>query len=296
MSSERNHVVVQVPASTSNLGSGFDTLGLAVNRYTRVEARFSPKKAVELESSTTVRPDFRKLIDEAAGAFFKAAARESFGADMKISSDVPIARGLGYSATVRVGVLAALNELAQRPLKKQELLNVATRLEHHPDNASPSIYGGLTVSGVLNGEVRCMPFAVALELKLVTLIPSFPISTEEARKLMPSSYSKADAAHGLNRAALITAAFASGRFEMLRGVFDDRVHQPYREKLIPQLTDVIAAGERAGAIGGFLSGSGSGIICLATEKLEEVGIAMKRCMPDSEVMVLEIDNVGCKVL
>jgi homoserine kinase len=172
------------------------------------------------------------------------------------------------------------------------LLNLVTQLEGHPDNASPSIFGGFTVSGIVNGEVRCLHFPVSEELKLVTLVPNFPVSTEQARKLMPGSYSKADAAHALNRAALITAAFASGNLAPVKGLFDDRIHQPYRQPLIPSLQAVIGAGEAAGALGGFLSGSGSAIICLALENPDNVGKAMQRALPDSEVLILAPDNTG----
>jgi homoserine kinase len=115
------------------------------------------------------------------------------------------------------------------------------------------------VSGVVDGEVRCLPFPVSPKLKCVTLIPRFGISTEAARQHLPVSYSKADTVHALNRSALISAAMAGGHYEELRGAFDDRVHQPYRARLIPPLAKVVWAGERAGALGGFLSGSGSGI-------------------------------------
>jgi len=125
---------------------------------------------------------------------------------------------------VRVAILVGLNELAETSLSRERLLNLATQLEGHPDNSSPSIFGGFTVSGVVNGHVRCLHFPVPEQLKLVTLIPNFPISTEQARKLMPASYSKADAAHALNRAALITAAFSSGNFAALQGLFDDPIH------------------------------------------------------------------------
>src|SRR5205823_10257143 len=124
-------------------------------------------------------------------------------------------------------------------------------------------------------------FDVDAKLKLVTLLPRFRVSTEQARKLMPETLSRADAAHGLNRASLITAAFASGNYGQLRGIFDDRIHQPYREPLIPQLSRVIRAGEAASAIGGFLSGSGSAIICLTLERPEAVAEAMKNELPDS---------------
>jgi homoserine kinase len=132
-------------------------------------------------------------------------------------------------------------------------------------------------------------------LKLVTLMPQFGISTEAARQLMPDTYVKTDAAHALNRAALLTAALSSGKYEDLKGIFDDRFHQPYREKLLPQLSKVIRAGERAGALGGFLSGSGSSIICLTLAGAEAVRRAMQRALRDADVKILEADNAGLKI-
>lgn len=289
-----DRIVIKVPASTSNLGSGFDTLGLAVNLHTRVGVEIVNQPGVRIGSDIPAKAEgeLARLFDETANLFFQTAQTTPFGIEIRFSGNVPIARGLGYSATLRVGVLAAVNELSGRAFDRKELLDLATRLEGHPDNASPSIFGGFTVSGLVDERVRCFHFRVAEELKLVTLIPDFPISTEAARKLMPASYSKADAVHGLNRAALITAGFASGDLQSLRGIFDDRIHQPYREPLIPALLDVIRAGEDAGAIGGFLSGSGSGIICLALEHADRVGAAMQRVLPQSQVLVLSPDNNG----
>lgn len=286
-------VVVKVPASTSNLGSGFDTLGLAVNLYTSVAVERATSPGVQLRSGVgDSSGEVSKLLSEAADTFFRSTGAQPFGIGVRLAGNVPIARGLGYSATMRVGILAALNELAESRLGKEPLLQLATQLEHHPDNASPSIFGGFTVSGLINGQVRCLHFPVPESLKLVVLVPNVQVSTEQARKLMPPSYSKADAAHGLNRAALLTAAFSSGKFEALRGLFDDRIHQPYRQPLIPKLGEVIANGETAGALGGFLSGSGSAIICLALQTPEAVGAAMKRGLPDSRILVLTADNSG----
>ena len=295
MSSESKSCRVKVPASTSNLGSGFDTLGLAVKLYAAVELERSEDLGIRLADPAAAHPHLAKLISEAGEQFFRSTKAKPFGSRVHVSGNVPIARGLGYSATVRVGILAGLSELGGVRLSREKLLNLATELEGHPDNTSPSLFGGFTVSGTVNGEIRCLHFPVPEQLKLVTLIPNFPIGTEHARKLMPTSYSKADAAHGLNRAALITAAFSSGNLTALKGLLDDRIHQPYRQALIPALPSIIAAGEAAGALGGFLSGSGSAIICLALEEPQKIGKAMQRVLPDSEVIILTVDNTGYAV-
>ncbi|HVY68764.1 MAG TPA: homoserine kinase [Verrucomicrobiae bacterium] len=288
---------IQIPASTSNLGSGFDTLGLALKVYNRVRVTRANRRGVQLISAVaeTDRAGAVATLMEAARHFFRRTKTAAFGIEVEVASEFPVSRGLGFSATVRLGVIAGLNEISQAGLGHQGLLDLVTELEGHPDNASPAIFGGFTVSSILNGKVRCLPFPVSKDLKSITLIPRFGISTEKARALLPAQYTKADAAHALNRTALITAAFAQRNYEALRGLFDDRIHQPYRAQLIPQLPRVIAAGEKAGAIGGFLSGSGSAIICLTLENPDRVGLAMLRQLPDAEVKVFRAENRGFSV-
>jgi homoserine kinase len=281
---EMKRVRVSVPASTSNLGSGFDTLGLAVNLRLTLDTEVAERIEFGAGVTSTAEP----LIREA----FEACATDLPGLRVAIQSEVPVGRGLGASAALRVGVIAAALTLSGQNTDAQRLLELGYSLEHHPDNVSPAIYGGFTVSGRVDGRTVCQRFAVGEELKLVTLIPDFEMPTGEARRLLPDGYPRADTAHALNRAALVTAAFASGNYESLRGVFDDRLHQPYRAQLIPALNRVIEAGERAGAIGGFLSGAGSGIICLALGREEAIACAMQGELPNSVVRVLAPENRG----
>jgi len=284
-------VKVRVPASTSNLGSGFDTLGLAVNLSNTFTLTRGASGVLTVHDDKTL-----EIVEAASALFFETARAKRFTFSVEIHGNIPVARGLGASGALRAGIVAGLNELTGEPLDQQQLLELLTTLEGHPDNASPALLGGCTVSGRVGNEVRCLRFRVRPKLRIVALIPRFRVSTEEARRLMPQSFSKADAAHALNRSALIAAAFASQDYESLRGLFDDRFHQPYREKLIPQLHEVIRAGERAGAIGGFLSGSGSAIICLTLQKPDEVSRALQSKLPDSEVLNLRADNRGLAIL
>ncbi|HEY0456000.1 MAG TPA: homoserine kinase [Verrucomicrobiae bacterium] len=290
-------VTVRVPGSTSNLGSGFDTLGLAVNRYSflTLTRTNGSEFTVESASGSGASKTVLKILREASSYFFKTSGKKPFGLTASLEGNLPPGRGLGASATARVGILLALNELTQTGLDSGVLLQMATYLEHHPDNASPALFGGFTVSGLVNDRVQCLHFPVSSRIKLVTLIPEFQIDTERARKLMPKEYSKADAAHALNRAALISAAFVSGQYELLRGVFDDRFHQPYRERLLPQLSKVIRAGQKAGAVGGWLSGSGSAIMCLTLQKAEQICEAMHRVLPKSEMHILRAENRAAEV-
>jgi homoserine kinase len=288
-------VTVKVPCSTSNLGSGFDTLGLALSLHTHVTITRTNRPGIELRGEASSIIGAHTLCAEAANEFFAATNIPPFGVDISVSGDVPVARGLGFSSTVRAGIVAGLNELAGARLSRENLLHLVTKLEGHPDNASPAVLGGFTVSGIVESATRCLRFEVDDALKAVTLIPKFHVRTEIARELIPKHFTKADAAHALNRSALIVAAFASKNYETLRGVFDDRFHQPYRLKVVPQLDRVVTAGVSAGALGGFLSGSGSSIICLTLQSAEQVAAAMQRELSDSEVKVLNPENRGLTV-
>ena len=288
---------VRIPGTTANLGSGFDTLGLAVALYNRATVRRRSDRHVEITSpiAEDARAGALAMLEEAAAAFFKKTRAPRFGVDLHLSGDVPIARGLGSSVTARLGCVAGLNALAGSPLNRQGLLEVVAALEGHPDNAAPAVFGGFTAAGFVGSEVRCIRVPLPSRIRLVTLIPDFEVSTPEARKRVPQTFSKADTIHILNRASLVTAAFATGRLESLRGCFDDRIHQPYRAPLIPGMDAILAAGVKAGAIGGWLSGSGSTLMCLALDNSEAVATAMQRKMPKAAVHILKPDNAGLKV-
>jgi homoserine kinase len=289
--------IVRIPGTTSNLGSGFDTLGLAVALYNRATVRRRDDRRVEITSpiAEDARAGALAMLEEAAAAFFKKTRSQHFGVDLHLAGDVPIARGLGSSVTARLGCVAGLNALAGSPLDRQGLLEVVAALEGHPDNAAPAVFGGFTAAGFVGSEVRCIRVPLPSRIRLVTLIPHFEVSTPEARKRVPQTFSKADTIHILNRASLVTAAFTTGRLENLRGCFDDRIHQPYRAALIPGMDAILAAGVKAGAIGGWLSGSGSTLMCLALDNPEAIATAMQRKMPKAAVHILKPDNAGLKV-
>lgn len=274
-------VTVQIPATTANLGPGYDCLGVALQIYNRVTVR----------RGGAGQPI--PMAVEAACAFFEKAALPPFEFGLEITGDVPRSRGLGSSVTVRLGVLHALNALCDVPLASDCLFEICAHLEGHPDNAAPAAFGGFTVAG---GE-KIARFEVAPSLRFVLLIPDFEIATPDARRVLPETLDRLAAAKSCANAARITAAFASRRYELLRGAFADGLHQPFRKKLIPFLDNVIAAGENAGALGGFLSGSGSTICCVALENPERIGAAMLEAskQADARVLVTQADTDGARV-
>jgi len=293
-----NSVTLRVPGTTANLGSGFDTLGLALRLYNDITVVPGTRRGIRIVSpiADDAREGATAMIAEAAALFSKRTRTRARGFDISITGSVPIARGLGSSTTVLVGTLAALDTLAGSGLGKEGVFQLAQELEGHPDNAAPATFGGFTASAPVGKEARVLRFPVTPKARFVVLVPGFEVRTADARRLIPAAYPKADVIHALGRVALVTAAFASGKPEALRDLFDDRIHQPCRTPLIPQLPKVIDAGVRAGAIGGWLSGSGSTLICLTLTGAEKVGQAMQRVIPDSHLHIVGADPTGYQVM
>ena len=286
-------ITVQVPASTSNLGPGFDCLGVALRLYNFVTIT----RGGEHRSS--------RIVDEAARKFFKESRARKFSFSCAIRGEVPSSRGLGASATIRLGVLHGLNRLAGDPLDRLSILQLCAQLEGHPDNAAPATLGGFTVA---RGQT-VQHFKVSPRLHFVLLIPDFEIKTARARNVLPSKVDRAAAVESCANACAITAAFTSRNYENLRGKFVDYFHQPFRQKLIPFLPRVIAAAEKAGALGAFLSGSGSTIAAVTLRDRDKVGAAMLRAARASSarsapaagstsarIVITQADNRGVRYI
>ena len=275
-------VTVRVPASTSNLGPGFDCLGVALRIYNQVN----------VSRGRGGRPG--TMIRSAADAFWRDAGTKPFAFSCSISGEIPQSRGLGSSAAVRIGLLHGLNELAGRPLQRRALFKLCAELEGHPDNAAPAAYGGFNV---VRGFDRQM-FTVSARLHFVLLIPDFEIATADARRLLPERIRRLDAVENSRNACAITAAFVSRDYSSIRGAFTDHLHQPFRKKLIPFLDDVIAAAESAGALGAFLSGSGSTICAITPRSPEKISRAMLAAAnsPRARTIITAADNRGARIL
>ncbi|MFI5337668.1 MAG: homoserine kinase [Opitutales bacterium] len=295
-------VTVRVPGSTSNCGAGFDTLGLALGVYNEV---------------TLVRGDWRgarpqadsdaaglEMADEAARVFFVRAGVEEFGFSFHIEGDVPISRGLGSSVTLRAGVVAALNELAGARLTKDDFCTLVTHLEGHPDNATPAVVGGFCVArcdphtGELSGVVRR---PIGHELCFVVVSPEQELQTKKARGILPRELPYFEAVKSINSAAYVVAAFLSGEYDRLRHAVCDYMHEPYRLPLIPGARAAIDAGVAAGALTGWLSGSGSSVLCVARPaRAARVGRAMAAAFAGvklrSRTFQLYADNSGLHVV
>ncbi len=278
---KKQQITVRVPATTSNLGPGFDCLGVALRIYNYVTLTQS-------EGGKT-----GPMARAAARKYFKTVGGQPFPFSCTVTGDVPRARGLGSSVTVRLGVLHALNALLGRPLRRAQIFDLCAELEGHPDNAAPAEFGGF----VATRGSRRQRFAVASRLQFVLLIPNFEVRTSDARKVLPNEIDRLGAVESCANACAITAALASGRYGQLRGAFGDHLHQPFRAEFVPFLDRVIAAGESAGALGGFLSGSGSTIICLTLRSAKKVAAAMRAAsgLAGAETRITTADNNGARL-
>ena len=288
-------VTVRVPASTSNLGPGYDCLGVALRVY----------NSITLVRDEIPRTDHPQIVSDAAERFFKHAHRRAFSFSCSMMEHIPRCRGLGSSATVRLGLLIGLNRLSGDPLDRVTLFSLCAELEGHPDNAAPASFGGFTVVG----SARCVDrnpqrsvrtvqrFDVSPRLHFVLLVPELEIETARARSILPSKIARVAAVENCANACAVTAAFASRKYEKIRGTFSDNLHQPFRAKLIHFLPRVIAAAERAGALGAFLSGSGSAIAAITLEAPEKIAAAMARSAPaPSRTIITRADNRGAQIL
>ena len=292
-------VIVRVPASTSNLGPGFDTLGLALKLHNQISVRETDEPVIERVDSQRNSTAANAMSREAASAFFKRSQIKPHGAQIEVKGELPVSGGLGSSVTVRLGIVYALNELNGRPLGAAAMLDLVTELEQHPDNAGPALFGGFVVAGIINGAVHYRRFSVPATVKFVVCCPEYEVATEKARALLPKQVPLRDAVENLRRVALITAIFATGDYTLLRGLFDDKLHQPYRQKLTPMFSDVVTAGVEAGALGGWLSGSGPAIVCITEQKERAVADAMASVYAKLRIRcqthILTADNDGTRV-
>jgi homoserine kinase len=285
---------VRVPASTSNLGPGFDCLGVALRIYNTVTiARGGLREHLHLQ-----------IVSEAADRFFKQARRRAFAFSCSIAEQIPRCRGLGSSATIRLGILLALNRLSGDPLDRLTIFRLCAELEGHPDNAAPATFGGFTVAHPRtrkrSGQHFVSPvqrFAVSPRLRFVLFVPNLEILTSRARNVLPSKISHAAAVENCANACAVTAAFISRDYERLRGVFADHLHQQFRAKLIPFLPRVVATAEKAGALGAFLSGSGSTIAAVTLRSSKKIANAMARdAKTTGRTIITHADNRGAYVL
>jgi homoserine kinase len=278
-------ITARVPATSANLGSGFDCFGLALDLHNDVTLIPEGPFQVEIvgEGAETLPRDRSNLVARTVVRFFEVVGMAQPSFRLRLLNRIPMTGGLGSSSTALVGGLLVANRLAGDPLSQSELLRIAFELEGHPDNVAPAMLGGFVVSVVDNGQLITVPLDLPSDLRAVLYLPRFSTSTREARRLLPPRVPHADAVFNASRAALFVAALASGRFDLLRVATQDRLHQPYRQVLFPAMPRFFDAALGAGALGVWLSGSGSALMALARGSEDTIAGAFETAARSSGV-------------
>jgi len=271
-------VIVQAPASTSNCGPGFDTLSIALSLYNFVRLiERSDSKICALESAAE---GTQAMVEEAALSFAAEAGVETTGFDYEIWGDVPEARGLGSSSTIRAAVVAGLNQLHGQPLSQEAMIRLTTKLDNAPDNACAAFAGGFCIARTEPQTFAYrehVQFALPESLVFVAVSPDYQVLTADSRRVLPDAIPFNDVVRSANSLAYLVGVLVSGDFERLEGAVNDYIHQPYRELLNPFGRESIEAGCHAGAYTGWLSGSGSTVVCVTHQgKAHEVAVAMEQ--------------------
>ncbi len=302
MISQPMPITVCVPASTSNLGPGFDTLGLALDLYTTIKIVPSDTTAIAVtgEGSNVIPCDHTNLVLRRMQQLADRFDRELPAVQMYIDNGIPLERGLGSSGAASLAGMLAANALLHLGLDRSQLLDIAYELEGHPDNVTPSLLGGCTVSAIDNGRVTALHVPIADDLVCALCIPDLCIATKDARAVLPASITRANAVFNHSRTALLATALATGRYDALRVAVQDRLHQPYRAAIFAALDPIVDAAHEAGAHGAFLSGAGSTIAALtASDHAAPVAQAMAavgeqhglRC----QTRIATIERIGSRV-
>ncbi|HLB29719.1 MAG TPA: homoserine kinase [Dehalococcoidia bacterium] len=272
-------VTVRAPATSANLGPGFDCLGLALDLWATATVTVEKGRGALPEDPAS------QTALAAARRVYKRLGRKSPPLTVAYESDIPPARGLGASAAARAAGLLAANALLGEPLDREDLLALGAELEGHADNMAPCLFGGfqIVVSEEEAGDVRAskerrwLHLGLPLpELKAVLFIPHFAMPTDESRRLLPRSIPRRDAVHNIGRAALLVGALAGGRLELLATATQDRLHQPARAELFPAMYDIFEAAKEAGGHAAYLSGGGSTVAALATGHEERIARLMQQ--------------------
>lgn len=294
-------IYVRVPATSANMGSGFDTLGVALNLYSRlrVEERESGLEIITVNNTGNVQSDRSNLVYRAMDKVFQETGYSPGGLYIRQDSKIPMTRGLGSSSACIVGGMLAANVMSGRKLSYSDILNMAAEMEGHPDNVGPALYGGLCISATEGRKTLVKSEKLENNLKFAVMIPNFYVATKKSRGALPELIHLRDAADNISSALMLYEALVTGDYDMLRFGVRDKLHQPYRKGYIDGFDEIFDKTYDCGAKATYLSGSGPTIISILTGN----GKAFRRSMEDFfrenshswKCMLLEVDNVGAVV-
>ena len=296
---------IKVPASTSNLGSGFDTLGLALELHNEVEVQLKGKK-LELdivgEGAQDLPRGSKNLFIQALDLYFKHVGKpRPKGLRITMNNHIPLARGLGSSGATIISGLLAAKKISRKAISDQEIVSLALKLEEHPDNLVPALIGGLSISVIHEGQVIYMGLPVPLGLSAVIIIPEFKLSTKKARAILPKTVAFSDAVFNLSRASLLTASLIAGRYDLLNIAVQDKLHQRYRFNLSSPMKKIFDLASSVGGCGTFMSGAGPSILTFvnhhepAQDVVMRLAEHLKKNKLEVQVKTLPISRQGAVI-
>jgi homoserine kinase len=290
-------VTVRVPATTANLGPGFDAFGCALSLYTDVTFE-ETDCGLEITGCDEAYTGPDNLAYVAYCAVLASLSEEVRGIKIHIRADIPIGRGLGSSAALLVAGAIGANVLRGNKLSTQGLLNITNAMEGHPDNLAPAFFGGLTASMVEGGLPVTVNFPLHPDWDIIALIPDFPLATSFARSVLPAELPRADAIYNISHGAMVLKALELGDEKLLRSAMQDRLHQPYRKKLIPDYEAIEALVRTTGAAF-CLSGAGPTLLCITQDpRLEEKLAAKLHAITEKtwQILPLHVEFEGARVI
>ncbi len=296
-------VKVLIPATTTNLGPGFDCLGLALTLYNTVE--LSLRKGNSLlditgEGAGELNHKKSNWVVRGIEKVYEILGEECPPVHLKLDNRIPLARGLGSSAAAYLGGLISANELTGRKLSEEEILELAVAHEGHPDNVVPAIHGGLVISCKTSEKTLWVKCKNPLIPSILVAIPDLQMGTKESRAILPKRVAYTDAVYNLTRTALLVSALTEGRWTLLREAMDDRLHQPYRDTKNKLISRSILGAYKAGALGAALSGSGSSIVIFIPRGNKQAGKSIQKIFAEHSIPVrllnLKMDNRGLRVI
>lgn len=294
-------IKIQIPATSANLGSGFDALGLALTYYNYINMEESDHIEIISPDNPEVPLDDTNLIYQSAKSLYDICGRKLEGLKLEQINNIPMTRGLGSSSACIVGGLVGANHLLSNPLSDDDIVDLAAQIEGHPDNTAPALLGGI-VTAVFDGKkVHWVKQEVMTTLKFVAIIPDYELKTEKARSVLPKEVSHKDAVYNLSRAALFSASLLTGKYENLKTAVDDRLHQPFRLPLMPHAQEVMDIAYTLGAYAVYVSGAGPTIMAVVDHDNKYFSGKLRfsldsRNLNSWDVKELHIDNDGTKII
>lgn len=293
-------IKVKVPATTANMGPGFDCIGMALTMYNIVYAE-KIEKGLEIiiqDGNPSIPTDENNLIYKTICYFYDNIGQPVPGIRLIQQDSIPHTRGLGSSAACIVAGLHIANAMSQSFFSKEELVQMAAQIEGHPDNTTPALLGGMTIGAMNEKDMKYVKIRVPDTLHFAVMIPEFTLSTELAREALPKSVSLQDAVFNASRAALLTVSMLTGDMDNLEMATQDSLHQPYRSALIPNMDSILRQAKSCGAKGTYLSGAGPTLLAIIKNVVDfrrEMVMYLETLEEKWQVQMLQADNEGAKV-